>query len=146
MWSASTLREGDTPLSTTVRCVGGIAHDPQGRLLLIRRANDPDRGMWSIPGGRIEPEETDTEAVVRELREETGLDVTPGTLVGTLTYGPYEIYDYACRVDGGVLQAGDDASDAQWADAAKITELLAAGQLQERLFVTLRDWGVLPRS
>ncbi|MEC3979264.1 NUDIX hydrolase [Amycolatopsis sp. H20-H5] len=134
----------DTPSNATVRCVGGIAHDPQGRLLLIRRGNDPDWGMWSIPGGRVERDETDIEAVVRELREETGLDVTPSTLVGSLTYGPYEIFDYTCAVDGGVLRAGDDASDAQWADAAKITELLTAGQLRERLFVTLRDWGVLP--
>ena len=68
---------------TTIRCVGGIVHDAQGRLLLIKRANEPGRGRWSLPGGRVEPGETDAEAVVREVREETGLEVTPGPLAGT---------------------------------------------------------------
>jgi 8-oxo-dGTP diphosphatase len=39
----------------TVRCVGGLAYDEKGRLLLIQRAHDPGRGLWSVPGGRVEP-------------------------------------------------------------------------------------------
>jgi 8-oxo-dGTP diphosphatase len=132
--------------STTVRCVGGIAFDPHGRLLLIRRANDPGSGQWSLPGGRVEPGETDKEAVVRELFEETGLDVIPGTLVGTVTRGPYEIHDYWCAVAGGVLTAGDDASDARWSEAADLSRLDAAGELVDLLYVTLRDWKALPRA
>jgi ADP-ribose pyrophosphatase YjhB (NUDIX family) len=132
--------------STTIRCVGGIAYDPAGRLLLIRRANDPGSGQWSLPGGRVEPGESDKAAVVRELREETGLDVIPGTLVGTVTRGPYEIHDYACSVAGGVLTAGDDASDARWSDAADLSALDAAGELVDLLYVTLRDWKALPRA
>jgi 8-oxo-dGTP diphosphatase len=132
--------------STTIRCVGGIAYDPAGRLLLIRRANDPGSGQWSLPGGRVEPGESDKAAVVRELREETGLDVIPGTLVGTVTRGPYEIHDYACSVAGGVLTAGDDAADARWSDAADLSALDAAGELVDLLYVTLRDWKALPRA
>jgi 8-oxo-dGTP diphosphatase len=134
------------PGDATIRCVGGIAFDAHGRLLLIRRANDPGSGQWSLPGGRVEPGETDKEAVVRELFEETGLDVIPGTLVGTVSRGPYEIHDYRCTVAGGVLTAGDDASDARWADAADLSALEAAGELVDLLYVTLRDWKALPRA
>ncbi|MEV7091312.1 NUDIX domain-containing protein [Amycolatopsis sp. NPDC051045] len=132
--------------STTIRCVGGIAFDDHGRLLLIRRVNDPGSGQWSLPGGRVEPGESDETAVVRELREETGLKVIPGTLIGTVTRGPYEIHDYACEVAGGVLTAGDDASEARWSDAADLATLEAAGELVDRLFVTLREWDALPRA
>ncbi|WP_329051842.1 NUDIX domain-containing protein [Amycolatopsis sp. NBC_01488] len=136
----------DGRTSTTIRCVGGIAFDSYGRLLLIRRANDPGSGQWSLPGGRVEPGETDKEAVIRELREETGLDVIPGTLVGSVIRGPYAIFDYRCEVAGGVLTAGDDASDARWSDAADLSALEAAGSLVELLYVTLRDWKALPKA
>ncbi|WP_410590769.1 NUDIX hydrolase [Amycolatopsis sp. lyj-23] len=132
--------------TTTIRCVGGIAHDPQGRLLLIRRRNNPGSGQWSLPGGRVEPGETDKKAVIRELSEETGLDVIPGTLIGSVRRGPYEIFDYACEVEGGVLTAGDDASDVRWSDAADLAELEAGGELVDLLFVTLREWNALPRA
>ncbi|MEV6912824.1 NUDIX domain-containing protein [Amycolatopsis sp. NPDC051071] len=133
-----------TVSNSTVRCVGGIVHDEQGRLLLIRRANEPGRGTWSVPGGRVEPGETDEVAVIREMREETGLDVIPGTVVGRARRGPYDIHDYACTVIGGTLRAGDDADDARWIDAGTLIELDKQGRLAELLFVTLRDWGVLP--
>jgi 8-oxo-dGTP diphosphatase len=132
--------------STTIRCVGGIAFDDHGRLLLIRRVNDPGSGQWSLPGGRVEPGESDETAVVRELREETGLDVIPGTWIGTVTRGPFEIHDYACEIAGGVLTAGDDASEARWSDAADLSALEAAGELVDLLYVTLREWDALPRA
>ncbi|WP_410569006.1 NUDIX hydrolase [Amycolatopsis sp. cmx-4-61] len=132
--------------TTTIRCVGGIAHDAQGRLLLIRRRNNPGSGQWSLPGGRVEPGETDKEAVIRELAEETGLDVIPGTLIGSVRRGPYEIFDYACEVEGGILTAGDDATDVRWSDAADLAELEACGELVDLLFVTLREWGALSRA
>ncbi|HET6291127.1 MAG TPA: NUDIX domain-containing protein [Amycolatopsis sp.] len=134
----------NTVSHSTVRCVGGIVHDDLGRILLIRRANDPGRGLWSVPGGRVKPGETDEVAVIREMREETGLDVTPGTYVGNARRGRYDIHDYACAVTGGTLRAGDDADDARWIDAGTLSELDKEGRLAELLFVTLRDWGVLP--
>ncbi len=136
----------DSPVGTTIRCVGGIAYDARGRLLLIRRRNDPGSGQWSLPGGRVEPGETDKKAVIRELFEETGLDVIPGTLVGSVTRGPYEIFDYGCEVAGGVLTAGDDATDVRWSDTADLKALEAAGELVDLLYVTLRDWKALPRA
>ncbi len=59
-----------------VPCVGAIITDPAGRLLLIKRGHEPEAGRWSVPGGRIEPGESDEQALVREVREETGLTVT----------------------------------------------------------------------
>lgn len=129
-----------------IRCVGGIVHDPNGRLLLVRRSNPPGEGLWSIPGGRVEPGESDESAIVRELREETGLSVTVGALIGTVTRsapnGVYEIHDYACQVRSGVLRPGDDASDVRWADAAILATLPLTGMLLD----TLRGWDQLPRS
>ncbi len=65
-----------------VQCVGGIVTDPAGRFLLVQRGQEPDKGRWSIPGGHIEPGESDTEATAREVLEETGLHVVVGDLVG----------------------------------------------------------------
>jgi 8-oxo-dGTP diphosphatase len=122
-------------------CVGGLAYDAAGRLLLIRRGNDPGRGLWSVPGGRVEAGEDDAAAVVREMREETGLAVAPGRLIGRVTRGRYLIADYACTVLGGDLRAGDDALDARWCSAAD----LAALPLVDGLVETLAGWGALPR-
>lgn len=88
----------------------------------------------------MESGETDHAAVVRELREETGLDVIPGELAGMVVRGQYEIYDYLCEVRGGLLRAGDDAADARWVDA----EAFARLDLTEGLAGLLRAWGLVP--
>lgn len=127
-----------------VPCVGALVRDGAGRLLLVRRANEPGRGLWSLPGGRVEPGESAEQALVREVREETGLLVTVGPLVGRVERpGPggvvYDIADHVCRAVGGTLRAGDDAAEVRWVDA------LAALPLTEGLAETLDAWGVLPR-
>lgn len=127
-----------------IRCVGGIVHDAEGRLLLIRRANEPGRGRWSLPGGRVEPGETDEVALARELAEETGLVVESGALVGSITRTPYLINDYRCVVHGGRLRAGDDASDAKWISHAELARMEYHDELTENLVGTLRKWDVLP--
>ena len=87
--------------------MGGLTYDGEGRLLLVQRANAPGQGRWSVPGGRVEPGEDDAAALEREMREETGLAVRPGPLIGRIVRGPYTIADYACTVVGGELRAGD---------------------------------------
>ena len=124
-----------------------MVHDEQGRLLLVRRANPPAQGLWSIPGGRVEPGEDDEAAVVREVAEETGLDVLPERWVGSVERaGPdgdvYVIEDFCCRVVGGRLLAGDDASDAGWFTAPALSVLPTSPGLLE----ALTDWDVLPRG
>ena len=131
--------------SRHVPCVGGILFDDDGRLLLVRRANDPGRGRWSVPGGRVEPGESDHVALVREMLEETGLAVRPGRLIGTVVRGRFRVADYACTLAhpdvAAELRAGDDATEARFVDAAALREL----PLVEGLYEALDGWGVLPR-
>ncbi|QFU93594.1 NUDIX hydrolase [Amycolatopsis sp. YIM 10] len=127
-----------------IRCVGGIALDSGGRLLLIRRANEPGAGLWSLPGGRVERDETDNDALIREMREETALEVVPGELVGMVERGPFDIYDYRCTAVAGALTAGDDASDARWVSSAEFAALERSGELVPLLAETLRSWNALP--
>jgi 8-oxo-dGTP diphosphatase len=131
-----------TQSDASIRCVGGLTYDADGRLLLIRRANEPGRGLWSVPGGRVEPGEDDATAIVREMAEETGLVVEAGALVGRVRRGNYAIADYRCTAVGGELRAGDDALDARWCDAAALAELPLVDELVE----TLAGWDALPRS
>jgi 8-oxo-dGTP diphosphatase len=98
----------------TVRAVGAVITRSDGRLLLIKRGNEPGRGLWSLPGGRIEPGESDVAAVAREVLEETGLVVTVGALAGRVQRGRYDISDYFATVVSGELAAATDALDAVW--------------------------------
>lgn len=115
---------------------------------MVQRAHDPGRGLWSLPGGRVEPGESDAEALQRELIEETGLTARIGRLVGSVERpapdGVYLIFDYACDPTGGELRAGDDAADAAWFDATEFNALHRAGSLTTQLAETLHEWGVLP--
>ena len=128
-----------------VPCVGAVIHDDEHRLLVVRRANPPAIGRWSIPGGRVESDESDAEAVRREVLEETGLIVAVGMWVGTVEIPGiggvvYDIRDYACSVVDGTLVAGDDASDARWVTRAELLQLETVRDLVD----TLAGWGVLP--
>lgn len=132
-----------------IPCVGAVITDQNGRLLLILRGHEPGKGLWSIPGGRIEAGESGPEALVREVLEETGLTVTCGPLLGTveragLAGAVVEISDYRALVTGGVLRAGDDAAAARWVSPAEAADLDAAGALTSELLATLRSWSVLP--
>ena len=129
---------------SVIPCVGAIVTDEQGRLLMIQRGHDPGAGLWSIPGGRIEPGESDEQALVREMLEETNLQVKVGRLVGSVQReGPggtvIDIRDYAATAVGGTLRAGDDAADARWVTAAEMARL----EVTEGLVEALAGWGVL---
>lgn len=141
------MNDSDLPM---IRCVGAVVHDAQGRLLLVQRANDPGRGQWSLPGGRVEAGESDASAVARELHEETGLLVRAGSLVGSVSrpapHGVFMIFDYAAEVVGGELSAGDDASAVAWVDLVTFTDLDRRGLLVDLLAETLTGWGALPRG
>ena len=95
-------------------CAGAVVRDGDGRLLLVRRRHAPSIGLWSLPGGRVEPGETPVQAAAREVLEETGLQVEVGELLASVHIGDYLVHDFAAVVVGGTLRAGDDATDARW--------------------------------
>jgi 8-oxo-dGTP diphosphatase len=137
-----------SPTPVLVPCVGAVLTDG-ARLLLVQRGHDPGRGLWSIPGGRVEPGESDEQAVVRETLEETGLSVTCGPLLGSVQrLGPagviYDIRDYRAFAGDGELAAGDDAADVRWVSFDEAEALHHGGQLTSDLLATLKSWSVLP--
>ena len=115
------------PASPVVGVGAVIVKDDKA--LIIKRANDPYKGQWSIPGGRVELGESLTDAVRREMREETGLEVSVGPVIevferiqrgdGRIRYH-FVIIDYLCTCDGGTLCAGDDADDAVWVTSSEL--------------------------
>ncbi|MGH3900720.1 MAG: NUDIX hydrolase [Pseudonocardiaceae bacterium] len=128
-----------------IRCVGAVMFDGTGRVLLVQRANEPGRGRWSVPGGRVEASESDHHAVIREVAEETGLEVEIIRQVGRVRRcapggAVFDIHDYLCWATGGTLRAGDDAADARWCDA----ETMASLPIVDGLVDALSSWGCLP--
>jgi ADP-ribose pyrophosphatase YjhB (NUDIX family) len=106
--------------------VGAFVLDGE-RVLLIRRGRPPGEGLWSVPGGKLEPGETLAQAVAREVREETGLVVEVGPLacvVERMGDGyHFVILDYLARVIGGSLTAATDAAAARFVDDAELASL-----------------------
>jgi ADP-ribose pyrophosphatase YjhB (NUDIX family) len=112
--------------------VGAIIIEPgrnsgrenDARVVLVKRAHPPIQGQWSIPGGVLEVGELLRDAAVREAREETGLIVKPGELLGVFdrvlhhadgrVQYHYVLIDFLCRPVGGELQAASDAEQVRW--------------------------------
>jgi 8-oxo-dGTP diphosphatase len=118
-------------------CVGAVVLDDD-RLLLIRRGHGPAAGHWSLPGGRVEFGETMVEALVREVQEETGLEVVVGDYIGYVEiFGDdahFVVHDYyATAFDAEVLVAGDDAAEAAWCDLHAVPEMNLSAGLAEFL-------------
>jgi ADP-ribose pyrophosphatase YjhB (NUDIX family) len=125
-------------------CAGAIVFDVDGRLLLIRRGRPPAAGSWSVPGGRCRSGESPADACVREVAEETALQVRVLHLAGRVERaapggGTYVIDDFVCALVGGDLRAGDDAADAGWFAPSELTDL----DLVPGLADALTGWGLL---
>lgn len=103
------------PVPTTA-CV---VRDTEGKILLVKRAVEPELGKWSIPSGFMEIDETPEDACLRELEEETGLKGKISGLIGVYvepneTYGAVLTIGYLVEEIGGRLAPGDDASDVRF--------------------------------
>jgi 8-oxo-dGTP diphosphatase len=111
------------------------------RVLLVKRAHPPIQGQWSIPGGVLEVGEMVREAAIREAREETGLVVEPGELLGVydrILRDPdkrvqyhYVLIDFLCRATGGQLQAATDAAEVRWFTREDLPALNLAEDTQD---------------
>lgn len=134
------LREKAGPMRLLLPSVSAHVFDAEGRLLLVRQR---DLGLWSTPGGMIEPDESPADAVVREVWEETGLRVTPEQV--SAVYGgagfevrypsgdevQYVIIAFRCAVAGGTLRADmDETLEARFWSEAQAAELSLAEWLR----------------
>jgi ADP-ribose pyrophosphatase YjhB (NUDIX family) len=129
--------------------VGAIVRDDDGRVLLVRRGTDPGRGLWSVPGGRVEAGETAETATAREVQEETGLLVSVGSRAGVVERaGPagvvYVIEDFHARPAPGAdlraVRAGDDADEVGWYSPDELMELDCVAGLVD----AFRAWAIVP--
>ena len=129
--------------STGIAVAVGAIVIHEDALLMVKRGRDPNRGLWSIPGGRLQRGEYLSDAVRREVKEETGLDVAVGELVGILEVPGDEhfvILDHAATVEGKTRPvAGDDAEEVEWVPLDEV----AQRECTPRFVETLTAWGVL---
>lgn len=111
----------------------GVLAIENGKVLLIKRGNEPNKGLWSIPGGMVRLGESPEEAAIREFKEETGLDAVIENLLGVFNvvvrddHGRikyhYVVIDYLGKVVGGTLSPGSDVMDAKWFKIEELSEI-----------------------
>jgi 8-oxo-dGTP diphosphatase len=112
-----------------------------GKILLVRRARPPAQGLFSLPGGVVEVGETLTQAVIREVREETSLAIEPVGLAGfreTITRDPdgrierhFVILPFAARWLAGEVALNEELSEARWLHPAELAQLPTTPGLDE---------------
>jgi len=113
--------------------VAGVVWNEAGQVLLIRRRNPPRAGQWSLPGGKLERGESLHQALKREIREETGLEVEILGLAGVAEIDDdralggnghqYVLIDYGARVRTGTARAASDAAEVAWFGPADLAQL-----------------------
>lgn len=122
------------------------------RILLVRRSNPPLQGEWSIPGGLVETGETTKEAIVREVREETGLEIEVVRLAEVFerilrdresrVQYHFVLIDYLCQVIAGEACAASDVSEVRWVKTDQLEKLAVAPETCEVIRRTVQGFGI----
>jgi 8-oxo-dGTP diphosphatase len=104
----------------------------EGKIVLIKRGNEPSKGKWTIPGGLVELGENLETAVIRETKEETCLEVENPTLMGVVDNVDLDeqgkvkyhfvIIDYLVQVKNGTIQAASDAAELRWVHFSEVED------------------------
>ena len=135
----------ERPVQPVLGAAAVVVHE--GRVLLIRRGQAPDAGEWSIPGGGVELGESVEDALRREVREETGLEIAVGAFLELYQRVELDadgirfhfvILDYAATVVGGTLRAGDDAAAAAFVDPAELDRYRVADSIRRVILRALQ--------
>jgi 8-oxo-dGTP diphosphatase len=139
--------------SEIVLGAGTVVHR-KGKMLVVKRANEPHRGLWAFPGGRVESGESPLEAALRETREEVGLDVEIEGVFDVVTYLPGRpessrpgrppksqvvIVDYLAKPTAGKVKLNAESSDYRWVSPRELDALDTTPQMKAcaRRFVAL---------
>ncbi|MCX8170133.1 MAG: NUDIX hydrolase [Candidatus Methanomethyliaceae archaeon] len=127
----------------------GILVIDNGKVLLIKRGNDPNKGLWSIPGGMVGLGESPEEAAIREFKEETGLDAIIEDLLGVFNVVirddkgkikyHYVVIDYLGKVIGGMLKPGSDVLDAKWFEINELSKIQTSATLKKAIELVMKN-------
>jgi 8-oxo-dGTP diphosphatase len=134
----------DEPSATSITLAVGAIVIRDNHLLMVRRAQEPARGLWSVPGGKVERSEYLTDALKREVLEETGLEIDVGELAGFFEVigddDHYVIMDFLSTYSGSdVPRSGDDVDRVRWVPLDEVPSL----DCTPRFVELLTAWGVL---
>jgi ADP-ribose pyrophosphatase YjhB (NUDIX family) len=128
--------------NSLVPAASAIVTDNEGRILLIRRS---DNDLWSIPGGAMEVGESISQTAIREVREETGLEVEPLYVVGIYS-NPRHVVEYsdgevrqqfsicfACKVVGGEIRTSSESTEVRFFTQGEMNELPMTSSIKRRI-------------
>ena len=119
-----------------------VVRDRRGQILLVQRGQEPNKGRWSLPGGKAQAGEDLATTAARELSEETGLRCEVGRQLGVVevvaSVRTYEIHVFIAQLATGDPVAGDDAADVGWFGRQELADL----SLTDRLLEQLDEFGV----
>lgn len=129
------------PMPTHIVAVGGIAQNEHGEILLVKTLH----GGWVFPGGQVEVGENLMDALVREIKEESGIDVVVSCLIGVYSNTGIEIwhdgvmvvptkvmFDFICDPVGGELCTSEETSECGWFEKDKVLDMITAPAIRTR--------------